>query len=390
MHRILISILVAGIAVACGGGGGGDAPPPAPTPIALGDPMPGLSPAMLDAFERGREVFLHRFTRSEGHGPDFNTSSCRSCHENPVTGGSSPLYRNFVLVANVGAGGFLPAMEDDQFVARTFSYERKQRETIPANADVVAPRNAPPMFGIGMLDSIPVADIRANEDPNDLDGDGISGRINLDASRLGRFGYKAQNANLEGFIRGPLFNHMGITSDPISPTLTGDEFTSIAQVGVPDESTTDNDGVADPEISNADLSDLLVFTSSLAPPAPLPMNAEALRGEQLFDQVNCTACHIPNLVGSGTPIRAYSDLLLHDMGPGLADGVFQGRATGSEFRTQPLWGLRHTAPFLHDGRAATIERAIEFHGGEAEDARNAFVALVPADRAAVIAFLETR
>jgi CxxC motif-containing protein (DUF1111 family) len=208
--------------------------------------------------------------------------------------------------------------------------------------------------------------------------------------RVGRFGFKAQNANLEGFIRGPLFNHMGITSDPISPLLTSDEFIAIAQVGTPDESTTDDDGVPDPEISNADLSDLLVFTSNLAPPAPLPMDAQAERGEQLFEQLNCVACHVPNLVRSGTPIVAYTDLLIHNMGPGLDDGVIQGRATGDEFRTQPLWGLRHSAPYLHDGRAPTIERAIEFHGGEATEARNAFVALSPADRAAVIAFLETR
>jgi CxxC motif-containing protein (DUF1111 family) len=346
---------------------------------------------MLDAFERGREVFLRRFTRSEGHGPDFNTSSCRSCHENPVPGGSSPLYRNFNLVGNLGPGGFVPAMDDGQFVARTFSYERKQRETIPPDADVVAPRNAPPMFGLGLLDTISVADIRANEDPGDiLTPDGISGRINVDGTRLGRFGYKAQNANLEGFIRGPLFNHMGITSDPISPLLTGGDLIAIAQVGVPDESTTDDDGVPDPEISNADLSDLLVFTTSLAPPAPLPMDAEATRGEQLFTQINCAKCHIPNLVTNGPPIFAYTDLLIHDMGPGLADGVIQGSATGSEFRTQPLWGLRHTAPFLHDGRAPTILRAIEFHGGEALESRDAFAALSPADRAALIAFLETR
>jgi len=120
------------------------------------------------------------------------------------------------------------------------------------------------------------------------------------------------------------------------------------------------------------------------------MNAQARLGESLFDQIGCAGCHVPNLVRSGQPIFAYTDLLLHDMGAELADGVTMGVATASEFRTQPLWGLRHTAPFLHDGRAATIERAIELHGGEALDARNEFVGRGAADRAAVIAFLETR
>jgi len=384
MSRSLLILLVA--VAACSGGGEGGAP----EPTALGEPVRGLAPRTLDSFERGREVFLRRFNRSEGHGPDFNTSSCRSCHNAPVAGGSSALYRNFRIVGRMVLGVLTPAMENDQFVARNFSYERAQRETIPASADVIADRNAPPMFGIGLLDTIPVADVRIHEDPTDLDGDGISGRINMDVVRLGRFGYKAQSADLASFVRGPLFNHMGITSEPISPLPATTEFTSMAQIVIPDDSTTDDDGVPDPEISNGDLVDLLTFARHLAPPPPLTMDAEAERGERIFGQIDCAQCHVPNLVRSGTPVPAYTDLLLHDMGPGLADGVTMGRATGSEFRTQPLWGLRHSAPYLHDGRAPTIERAVLLHDGEARNSRMAFEDLAALDQAAVITFLETR
>jgi CxxC motif-containing protein (DUF1111 family) len=367
---------------ACGGGS---------TPKAefqLGDPNPGLSSAQLAAFERGREVFDRRFTKADGHGPDFNTDSCRSCHEFPASGGSSPMYRNFFLVAYAGgANGMTPAFEDGQLVARNFSYERLMREAIPADADIVAQRNAPPMFGMGLLMDVPVADVLVHQDPVDDDGDGVSGRVNLDGPLLGRLGYKAQAGRLENFIRGPIFNHMGITSNPLSFGPNA----AVAQVGAPEEPTTDDDGVPDPELSFQDLSDLLVFVEELGPPPPLPMDDTAMQGEELFDTVGCAVCHVPNLVRDGEPVFAYTDLLIHDMGPELADGVIQAGATGSEFRTQPLWGLRHTAPFLHDGRAATIDEAIRKHGGEGSGARDRYVNdLSQAERDAIVAFLETR
>ena len=374
--------------LACGASCSGTSTPPVER--ALGDPNPGLSAAELDAFERGRGQFERRFNRSEGHGPDFNTSSCRSCHSIPVTGGSSPLYRNFFLVGYEVLGRLEPGLEGGQFVARSFSYERTAREAIPADADVVAQRNAPPTFGMGLLERIPEEDIRTNEDPIDLDGDGISGRVNRESSAIGRFGYKAQESDLEGFVRGPLFNHLGITTDPLSlgPRVAG--IPTLAQVSAPEEPTTDNDGAPDPELPFQDLSDLLVFVRGLGPPAPEPMDLAARRGERIFEDVGCVRCHIPSLVRSGKPVLAYSDLLLHEMGPELADGVDMDLATGSEFRTQPLWGLRHHAPYLHDGRADTIEAAILLHGGEAQRSRDDFAALLDPNRAALVAFLETR
>jgi CxxC motif-containing protein (DUF1111 family) len=359
-----IAILAITLA-ACNGSGSDPAPAPPGVPAAqLGGPNPNLTAAQLTAFNAGKLVFERRFKRSEGHGPDFNVFSCRSCHEIPVTGGSSPLYRNFSIVADLDVTGtaLVPILDDGQLVSRSFSYTRVAREAIPATAQVVAQRNAPPMFGVGLLGTIPPTDISANQDPNDTNpADGISGRANFEGTLLSRFGFKAQSASLIDFVRGPLFNHMGITTDPLlvaPPQLRG-----AAQVSNPGAGTTDNDGVPDPEISQ--------------------------QGEQVFNTIGCAKCHIPNIVTQGDPIFAYTDLLLHEMGAGLDDGVFFGLATSSEFRTAPLWGLRHHAPFLHDGSADTISDAVLAHGGEAQSARNAFDTLGAADLAAILAFLES-
>ncbi len=348
--------------------------------LQLGDANPGLSAKRLASFERGKVVFERRFKRSEGHGPDFNTSSCSACHEIPVSGGSSPLYRNFFMARNaLGQNFFL----GNQLVARNFSYERPLRESM-AGATTVAQRNSPPVFGVGNFERIRDIDILINEDPFDSNGDGISGRANRDDGAVGRFGYKAQESGLEDFIRGPFFNHMGITTNPLS-------FASqLAQVGSTGEPTTDSDGVPDPEVSLADLLDLFTWLRELAGPQPTPMDSEAQRGETLFRSIDCAKCHIKNLATNGAPINAFTDLLIHEMGPDLADGIAMGLASGSEFRTQPLWGLRHHAPYLHDGRADTIEDAILAHGGEALQSRNNFNSLPAVDRTAVLRFLGTR
>ena len=164
----------------------------------------------------------------------------------------------------------------------------------------------------------------------------------------------------------------------------------LAQVPSTGDPTTDNDAVPDPEMPRADLEDIVVYVRELAGPQPLPMDSVALRGEALFSSMGCGKCHIENLATTGAPINAYTDLLLHDMGPQLADGIVMSHASGSEFRTQPLWGLRHHATYLHDGRADTIEAAILAHAGEGQASRDSFNALAAADRAAVLSFLETR
>jgi len=166
-----------------------------------------------------------------------------------------------------------------------------------------------------------------------------------------------------------------------------------------DDPTTDNDGIPDPEIEHEDLGDLIAFTRFLAPPQPkAELDASELNGQALFDSLDCSACHIPSLESSRFgPVNAYSDLLIHYMGPGLADNIGFGTPqassidpghNGSEFRTAPLWGVRHFAPYLHDGRAKTLEDAILWHGGEAQAARDAFDALAQQDKDDLIAFLE--
>jgi CxxC motif-containing protein (DUF1111 family) len=376
-------LAVALLLVGCGGGSG------AQVAAQLGDPNPGLSAEMLAAFDRGREVFVRRFVRAEGHGPDFNVDSCKSCHEIPVVGGSAPLYRNFFLVGRIQPNGaFTAAMEGNQFVARTFSYVRTQRETIPDDT-VLAQRSAPPIFGLGVFEKLSADEIASNSDPTDLDGDGISGRTNIDGTLVGRFGYKSQEGSLIDFVRGPFFNHMGLTSNFPTVPPPG-QLSAAPQVAPPAQPLTDNDGVPDPELPDEDLIDLVIFLRELAAPQPLPMDETASRGETLFFDVGCAKCHVPNLKLSGPPALAYTDLLIHDMGPELADQVTQLLASGSEFRTQPLWGLRHHAPFLHDGRAATVDDAIRLHGGEAQGIRDAYAALPQPDRDAILAFLETR
>lgn len=384
---LLLAPLV--LTTACSSGGS-DGPTGTTSAPLLGEPNAGLNVAQRQSFERGRDVFERRFTRSEGHGPDFNTSSCKSCHSTPTTGGSSELYRNFMIVARTNGTVMERVFQDNQLVARNFSYTRVARESIPADADIRAQRNSPAMFGLGNLDRIRRSDILANSDANDDDRDGISGRVNLKDGSIGRFGYKAQESDLLSFLRGPLFNHMGITSNPIVVRSLTSEFVSIAQVSPGDNPTRDSDGVPDPELSDDDLRDLFTFVRELAPPAPLEMDDVALRGEVLFESTGCAQCHIKNIVQSGTPVNAYTDLLIHDMGAGLADGVLMGLATTSEFRTAPLWGVRHHAPYLHDGSADTLVDAIEAHGGEALATRDKFTALSTQAKADLIRFLETR
>ena len=266
-----------------------------------------------------------------------------------------------------------------------------------------------PFFGVGLLAELDESEIQKRADPNDLDGDGISGRVNIDRGFVGRFGRKAQPVSLEGFIRGPLFNHLGVTTDPLSEeqkaalpvdssggatqtTLRwlSTELTRTAQAAAPAGPLTDDDEAPDPELTTDELFDLVSFAMLLAAPrVSLDLDEAAIRGRDQFDALGCDKCHTPRLEGPRGPLPVYSDLLIHDMGPDLADGLVQGEAQGNEFRTQPLWGLTAVGPYLHDGRATTIEDAILLHGGEGQASRDAFAALTTAERADVLAFLAT-
>ncbi|MDH5675629.1 MAG: c-type cytochrome [Myxococcales bacterium] len=378
----------------------------------LGEPRPSATEEQIASFERGRQILQHRFTASEGLGPNFNNTFCGGCHEKPVFGGGAGRYRDFLIVGQgLSDGSFTRTGING--VQTQYQLEPPARVPSDPETNLSAVRNPIPFFGIGLLAEIPEKEILRRADPDDKDGDGISGRPNYDRGFVGRFGRKSQTVSLEGFIRGPLFNHLGITSEPLSEELkralpvpspsavrnatkqSASEDASkrvavvhLAQAAAPEEPTEDSDGVADPELDEDSLFDLISFVMLLAAPQPAAPGAASERGGELFAELGCDGCHVPTLRGPRGLIPAYSDLLLHDMGDELADGIPMGDATGREFRTQPLWGARAAGPYLHDGRADTLEQAIELHGGEAEASRDAFVALDDNDRRALLAMIE--
>lgn len=246
-------------------------------------------------------------------------------------------------------------------------------------------RTAPAVFGLGLLEAVPAADIEALADPGDADGDGIRGVANQvwsvqqNATVLGRFGRKANVPTVVEQVAGAFANDLGVTN-PIFPDATG---------------ATDIGGDA--------LTATEFFVRTLAVPAPAPLAGDAGRGQDLFDAFHCSGCHVATLhTGDADPpvlanqtIHPYTDLLVHDMGDGLADNRPDFGADGRSWRTTPLWGLglvqvvSPQATFLHDGRARTIEEAILWHGGEAMAAREDFRTASRDDRLALLAFLSS-
>lgn len=274
-----------------------------------------------------------------------------------------------------------------------------------APGTVPSPRLAPALIGLGLLDAVPAAAILAAADPLDADGDGISGRPNLvpgpdGTPRIGRFGWKAGAATLEQQIARAFRDDLGL-STPLLPDAAGD--CTAAQLDC--RAATHGIGPDEPFEVGPELFAAIAYAQGhgAVPGRAGPLSEDAARGRALFDETGCAACHRPTLTTgtqgvpaalAGQAIRPYTDLLLHDMGPGLADGASQGLATGQEWRTPPLWGLgawRTLTPeagLLHDGRARTVTEAILWHGGEAAGAREAFRTLSAADRAALLAFLD--
>ena len=269
-------------------------------------------------------------------------------------------------------------------------------------------RMGPQLIGGGLLEAVPDAALLAHADPNDADQDGISGRASvLPDGRVGRFGWKAGKRTLEEQIAGALQQDMGITS-PLRP----DENHTAAQgVHAPSGggSSSADHAADEPEATASKLQRLAHYCRALAVPAQRGADLpEVQRGAAVFANLGCTGCHTPTLqTGDDSPLpvlrhvefRAYTDLLLHDMGPGLADhraeSAAPGAATGTEWRTPPLWGIGliqtvngHTR-LLHDGRARSMEEAILWHDGEASASRRAFDECAPADRAALLAFLRS-
>lgn len=275
-------------------------------------------------------------------------------------------------------------------------------------ATTLSPRIATPLIGLGLVEQIHPADILANADPEDRDGDGISGKAALvrdPASgevTLGRFGWKAQQATVRQQAADALADDIGISS-PEAPRHWGD--CTEAQTACRALPTGVQSRLGDTE-APAPVIDLIAFYArNLAVPARRAVDRPGvLAGKRAFYEMGCAACHTPKFVTRrDAPEKAqafqliwpYSDFLLHDMGEGLADGQPVGEATGSEWRTPPLWGIGLTRTvsghtfFLHDGRARNLAEAILWHGGEGRRARDRFAAATAAERQALIEFLES-
>ncbi len=400
----------------------------------FGGPAPNLDAVALGRHVAGDAAFEAVFVTAPapvqgGLGPRFNHTSCEGCHPRDGRGlalvGGPPLNSPLLVRVSLAAGepeapgGAVPvpglgtqvqdhgvfgvapeatvalAWEEvagaygdgTPYALRRPSVTLTWPDGTPVGPEVLrSVRIPPPVFGLGLLEAIDGAAIEALADPDDADGDGISGRVNRvwdgRAGRvaIGRFGWKANTVDLERQVAGAYFNDMGITSslhpEPDAPSEIDDETVALTTF----------------------------YVATLGVPAPRARDAEARRGEATFSAMGCDGCHVATTFVTGEhpiaelarqAIRPHTDLLLHDMGPGLADGRPDWEASGSEWRTAPLWGIGLTetvlplATYLHDGRARTLAEAILWHGGEAEAAKEAFRSAPTREREAVLAFLRS-
>lgn len=382
------TLLACAILAGCGEGEPAGPPPPP------GESVAGLSTGERGRFLLGRALFERLATADEGLGPLYNAERCSDCHDQPMVGGGGTRIRvlkatRFVddrcdlLLAE--GGDNIQRRATDLLIAHGMGPEE-----VPAAATATARVTAPPLLGLGLLEAVPDEVLLEWADPDDGDGDGISGRLpRLADGRTARFGRKGDASTVRDFVDTALRFELGFTTSehPREQAVNG--------VPVPPAA----DPMPDPEIDAPTLAQITDYVRFLAPPTPERELPAATRdtiaqGAALFRQIGCTSCHREELrTGpAGTPaladrtITPYSDMLLHDLGQALAD-VCGFDASPGELRTAPLWGLRHRDLLLHDGRAADVPAAISAHGGEATAARDAFLALPREAQRAVIRFL---
>ena len=401
---------------------------------AFGMPAENLSPESEMAFFSGNGFFNQAWveapastTARDGLGPLFNARSCSGCHFRdgkgvPPQDGQSPFVGVLLRISVPGPSGPEPhpiygGQLQDQAIpgvpveARpmvTWSEgDRGMRaptyEVVDAahgalgEGVMLSPRVAPHMIGLGLLEAIPEARLRELEDPEDLDGDGVSGRIQElpgpEGAVIGRFGWKGDAPTVAEQVAGAFAGDMGLTSR----LVPADDCT------VEQEACLAEAPGGEPEVEDRILDAVITYASALAPPVRRAADDRVvLDGKRAFHEVGCAACHTPSHVtGEGTLpafdhqlIWPYTDLLLHDMGPGLADDRPVAGASGREWKTPPLWGLGLVevvvgeASFLHDGRARTLREAILWHDGEASASREAYESLDRDTQRALITFLE--
>jgi len=419
------------------------------TPNAFSLPVPGLERDQELLFFVGNSFFNQNWvtapastTARDGLGPHFNARSCASCHfkdgrgRPPEFDGEMPtgylvrlslpgsdFHATPLPEANYGGQIQDQAILDIppeatlriEYEESPFTFPDGEEASLRqptvhfdslAHGDLhpetqFSPRVANQMIGLGLLEAVPEEAILALADPTDQDEDGISGRPNYvwdaynNQTALGRFGWKANQPSLLQQTAGAFLGDMGITT-PLFPDENCMEMDVDCETAV---------SGGTPEIEDDDFLKVVLYASSLAVPARRDWNdPQVLQGKELFNEIGCANCHTPLLETSIHPtipalsnqtIRPYTDMLLHDMGDGLADGRPDFQATSSEWRTPPLWGIGlietvngHTY-FLHDGRARNLQEAILWHGGEAEASQEAYTDLTPSEREALLKFLES-
>jgi CxxC motif-containing protein (DUF1111 family) len=346
---------------------------------------PPESGTATELVSRGSALFTRSFTPHEGLGPLFNKTSCAGCHSATAAGMKPTGLATSTRIARITASGFDPMLGRGGPVARMHSVAEQgvpydMPAGIPVGANLTSVRNAPDLHGAGVINGIPDAAIIASGGPRK---DGIQGRPNWIRTtngqlRIGRFGWKADVADLKQFVAEALRNELGITN-PLAPAdlmIQKHEIHERCRLG---------EG-PDPEDDGTIVNAITAFVAAL----PSPEIREASRnGGAVFTTIGCSACHIPNIRVGQRQVWLYSDLLLHDLGSELDDSFVQGQARGADWRTTPLWGLGSRRRLLHDGRAHNIGEAILAHGGKATPAKKRFQDLTEKDREALIKFLSS-
>ncbi|HEU5257917.1 MAG TPA: di-heme oxidoredictase family protein [Vicinamibacterales bacterium] len=335
---------------------------------------------LAGAVAQGSDMFGQELAPEQGLGPLFNGRSCDSCHNTSAggefDGGMGTTADTFVnRVGRITHGVFDPLSSHGGPIARQHSISELGFPCglptgDPPQANVVSNRSAMTLRGTSLIDTIRIGDI---DKVRSAQPAAVRGRFNVLADgRIGRFGWKAQTATLVEFMGEAFRDEIGITN-PLAPRDFAKGCTA---------------SILQPEADAAPLTSLVAFLNTIDPPTPTAACRNS-PGAVVFTATGCATCHKPSLPGPGnaSDVFLYSDLLLHDMGGGLADGFVQGSATGSEFRTAPLWRVADRAHLLHDGRAQTISEAIGLHGGQAARAAASFRSLGSSDLQVLLDFL---
>ncbi|MES1204970.1 MAG: di-heme oxidoredictase family protein, partial [Pseudomonadota bacterium] len=328
----------------------------------------------VDPVAMGADMFATDVSPFQGVGPLFNARACGDCHNDPLPGGMGATPATFATrVGRIDGGTFDPLLDQGGPIVRTHSIAELGfgcglATGVPAAANVTSLRSAMTLRGTALIDFVQNHDILVAQAAQPAE---VRGKVNvLGDGRFGKFGWKAQIATLIEFMGDAYTHEMGVTN-PLSPK---DEVHGCAS------------DFLRPEIDALPLQSVNAYLNTLDPAVP-DASCTGSSGAATFAAIGCASCHTPSFPGPGRTINLYSDLLVHDMGPALADQFVADSAGGSEFRTAPLWRASEHVHFLHDGRAATLGDAIAAHGGQAAPAAAAYAALDPAAQQALLAFL---